>query len=146
MLKQKSDIEKCRMLSSSVGNVMLCRAHRVTSGGCVLTRNTTLYPHNTKPCPPKCANTSGGEVLITGSAPEGDQEALVLISLAASCFKQATEERKQAFEKLCVQNIQSQIKREEKRFPSLPSSSVSPLTHKAVGEAGLEQKTCAVSR
>lgn len=85
-------------------------------------------------------------MLITGSAPEGGQEALVLISLAASCFRQATEERNQAFEKLCVQNIQSQIKREEKRFPSLPSSSVLPLTHKAVGEAGLEQKTCAVSR
>lgn len=140
------------MVSSSVGNVMLCclmldeNSHFQSPQRNISWLRANQKHNNTKPCPPKCANTSGGEVLITGSAPEGGQEALVLISLAASCFRQATEERKQAFEKLCVQNIQSQIKREEKRFPSLPSSSVSPLTHKAVGEAGLEQKTCAVSR
>lgn len=69
---------------------------------------------NTKPCPLKCANcstTSGGQVLITGSILEEDQEAEVLISLAASCFRRASEEGKQAFEKPRIQNIQPQITR-----------------------------------
>lgn len=111
-------------------------------------RNTTLLPYNTKPCPPKCANrstTSGSQVLITTSVPEEDQEALVLISLAASCFRRASEEGKQAFEKLCVRNIQPKIKRGGEEISlSLPSCRLLP--HKAVGDAGLEQKACAISR
>lgn len=85
-------------------------------------------------------------MLITGSVPEESQEALVLISLAASCFRQASEEGKQAFEKQCVQNIQPQIKRGGEEISLSPLPSMLPLTHKAVGDAGLEQKACAISR
>ncbi len=66
-------------------------------------------------------------MLITGSVPEESQEALVLISLAASCFRQASEEGKQAFEKLCAQNIQPQIKRGGEEISLSPLPSMSPL-------------------
>lgn len=47
-------------------------------------------------------------------------------------------------DRLCIQNIQSQINRGGEICLS-PLSSTSPLTHEAVGDAMLEQKACAAN-
>lgn len=67
-------------------------------------------------------------MLITGSVPEEDQEVLVLISLAASCFRHASE---QAFKK-AVRTKYSATDREGRRG----DSPFSPSLHVASDQQG----------